>query len=94
MAHSWEAPANVAREILLDTIKDHVSDLHYRKEVVDLALEEIDRQFGDPDDEMVAAGMVALNAYFGHATVHWSEFRRRTVIEEIWRAMVDKAFGR
>lgn len=91
MAHSWESPVNCAREQLLETLEGRLPELGARTEIINLALEELDRQFAEPDDEMIVAGQEALDAS-GNAFA--SVFYRRRLIEEIWRAMIEKAFGR
>jgi len=93
MAHSWESPANAAREVLLDDILvEQLPDRTRRLAIVDLVFEELERQLGDADDEMIVSGQEVLDAS-GNAAVA-SLFYRRRVIEEIWRTMVAKAFGR
>ena len=61
--------------------------------MIELAIEEFDRQFGDPDDEMVIAGQETLDAA-GPQAWQQSLYYRRRLIESIWTAMVAKAFGR
>jgi hypothetical protein len=92
MAHSWESPANCAREQLLETLESHLPDRVARRAVIDLALEEFERQFSEPDDDMIVAGQEVLDASGGAACA--SLFYRRRVIEDIWRVMTAKAFGR
>lgn len=92
MAHSWDAPVKFAREQLLETLEPHIPDPLTREAVLDLMLEEIDLQLGDPDDEMIVAGQEVLDA----AGQAWqaSLFYRRRLIEQIWAVMVERAFGR
>lgn len=92
MAHSWESPLNCAREALLETLEARLPDRALRQSVIDLVIEEFDRQLGEPDDDMIVAGQEVLDAS-GNAFIA-SLFYRRQVVEAIWRAMVEKAFGR
>lgn len=92
MAHSWESPANAAREQLLKILESHLPERALRATVIDLVLEEVDRQFADPDDEMIVTGELVLAAAGG--AEQSSTFNRRLVVENIWRAMAEKAFGR
>lgn len=92
MAHSWESPVNAAREQLLETLEEILPERERRQRVIDLALEEIDRQFAEPDDQMIVAGQEVLDIAGG--AQHLTLFFRRKLIEQIWRTMVEKAFGR
>jgi hypothetical protein len=92
MAHSWESPANAAREVLLETLESQIGSRETRQAVIDLVIEEFDRQFSDPDDEMVVAGAEVLAA--SADCVGLSLYHRRLVVETIWRTMAEKAFGR
>lgn len=92
MSHSWESPRRVAREALLETLEPHLPDRPTRKMIIDLVMEELDRQLGHPDDEMILAGQAVLDASGGAFTA--SLYYRRLLIEQIWHAMVEKAFGR
>lgn len=92
MSHSWESPLNCAREALLETLEPHLPDRALRQTVIDLAIEEFDRQFAEPDDDMIVAGQEVLDACGGAFAA--SLYYRRRLIGSIWQAMVEKAFGR
>jgi hypothetical protein len=92
MAHSWESPANAAREALLETLESYLPEHDRRTAIIELAIEEFERQFADPDDEMIIAGQETLDAA-GMAFMA-SLYYRRSLIENIWRRMAMKAFGR
>jgi hypothetical protein len=92
MSHSWESPRRVARETLLEILEPHLADRAVRKLVIDLAIEELDRQLGQPDDDMIVAGQEVLDASGASFTA--SLYYRRVLVEQIWHAMIEKAFGR
>lgn len=98
MAHAWESPEHCTREVLIETLEERIPDLKERCEIIDLALEEFDCQFAEADDEMVAAGLLCLNTHLeipaGSTMAKITEYRRRRAVEEVWRVMAEKAFGR
>lgn len=93
MAHSWVSPARAAREVLRETLEAQLPDLPQRNAVIELAVEEFERQFLDPDDEMLVAGANALDDHLGIRN-SLNQYRRRLAVEVIWQAMVAKAFDR
>lgn len=94
MSHSWSSPARAAREELRETLKSLFDDLGDRNAAIELCVEELERQFAEPDDEMVIDGLAAFEAAGGRMPEGASYFRRRAIIEAMWDAMVLRGFDR
>lgn len=94
MSHSWDSPVRLARDALIETLESRLDDEALRKEVIALAVEEFDNQLAEPDEEMIQAGLAIINTVAFDVPYPVTAYRRRRVVEAVWRAMTERAFDR